>query len=905
MSSSDEFSASDEDSEPETRHYTPLNPGNSLLGMFSRQRELAAARSQSTIRGSKWMLNKHLDGAVLSEKTVRTRGWTPGSKLVAGPASGLVRCRVLLKQEQFAEEWWSAHMAQVALERARDEGIAANVSRHGARPAGNAQLQARVSRRRQARLDEAARIQSLRLAAEKVQEEFEDTFSWEERKLIVANSYYTERLALAEKTGQLYYTIEQSTALAARAGGVAFSTAEDWVRDHQNNGGWFSPSLWGTNRKTPSMVGDIETKRWARAWVIDCMGHRTGVKNKYTKDFNEALHDMLGLEWDAKHPIICESAARSLLKSTGAVFVETKQGYTHNDNHGADHVANGQRPAFLDLYKQVYARGPNFLQVGPRMVDKDDIIGNSDMWDRNKHLLEDPSCLGPRGIHMGGAVNPANAAKLLPFAKDMDFEGRIWHLACHDECCVHALKGERGCWLIPGVDMGDIPPKSEGEYEHLAEADLEIQGGTLSLTMLPGQISRTDMRAYIAAKRAKNLDYLVPHYSSVRMHAGQGAEGSWFGDDSKEHFELIVDIFDILFNMPEVLDPTKATVGDLLKVTKEQRQAFPHGLAVQGDRSQGHLKMSADCINANKIKKFPGGGQPHFRHMFVPLPLGFTDWRQCRHGLCTPGCEDCQAAIDEHGHRPDLMTIGRKGSDRVLLEMGHDVSQLKAKAQVALLKTLPGWELKTRKSAVQELFEQRGHFFLIGAACHAELAHKEHGWARLKREVKPYVDGILTTLHSLIAAAILKFGMRERILDAARCRRVMVAYLLLAARGETATADKLQLWEKQHKKHRDVHLGELAALFIEVGLSVAEVDARMAAKMKTTDEMKKKLAPKQAAFKKKIASKKRSFYNKRPGVDPAKKKFDAKARVKKWQARVAAGEIHKDRGRVVQAYRKF
>ena len=67
MSSSDEFSASDEDSEPETRHYRPLNPGNSLLGMFSRQRELAAARSQSTIRGSKWMLNKHLDGAVLSE----------------------------------------------------------------------------------------------------------------------------------------------------------------------------------------------------------------------------------------------------------------------------------------------------------------------------------------------------------------------------------------------------------------------------------------------------------------------------------------------------------------------------------------------------------------------------------------------------------------------------------------------------------------------------------------------------------------------------------------------------------------------------------------------------------------------------------------------------------------------
>ena len=150
--------------------------------------------------------------------------------------------------------------------------------------------------------------------------------------------------------------------------------------------------------------------------------------------------------------------------------------------------------------------------------------------------------------------------------------------------------------------------------------------------------------------------------------------------------------------------------------------------------------------------------------------------------------------------------------DRVLLELGYDVAHLKVKEQAALLKTLPGWELSSRKSQVQEQFEERGHFFLIGAACHAELAHKEHGWARLKREVKPYVDGKLITLHALIAAAIGKIGMRERILDAARCRRVMMAYLICAAKGETATADRLQLWERAHKKHRDLHLGELATV---------------------------------------------------------------------------------------------
>ena len=45
---------------------------------------------------------------------------------------------------------------------------------------------------------------------------------------------------------------------------------------------------------------------------------------------------------------------------------------------------------------------------------------------------------------------------------------------------------------------------------------------------------------------------------------------------------------------------------------------------------------------------------------------------------------------------------------------------------------------RKKKSQVQELFESRGHFFLIGAACHAELAYKEHGWDRLKAMVKPY-----------------------------------------------------------------------------------------------------------------------------------------------------------------------
>ena len=166
MSRGDEYSAADEDSEPRMCHHRPSNSENSLLGMFARQRELAAA--QSRVRGAKRLSLFHgNDGAlILSEQTVRTRGWTPGSKLVAGPASGLVRCRVLLKKEQFAKEWWSAHVEQVALAKKMCEAHEANIRRHGCRPAEYVPVrqEGRLSRRRQARIDHKARVDALRIA---------------------------------------------------------------------------------------------------------------------------------------------------------------------------------------------------------------------------------------------------------------------------------------------------------------------------------------------------------------------------------------------------------------------------------------------------------------------------------------------------------------------------------------------------------------------------------------------------------------------------------------------------------------------------------------------------------------------------------------------------------------------
>ena len=44
---------------------------------------------------------------------------------------------------------------------------------------------------------------------------------------------------------------------------------------------------------------------------------------------------------------------------------------------------------------------------------------------------------------------------------------------------------------------------------------------------------------------------MIPHCSTVHMHAGKGngKEGSWEGDGANMHFELMMDQFDILFNL--------------------------------------------------------------------------------------------------------------------------------------------------------------------------------------------------------------------------------------------------------------------------------------------------------------------------------------------------------------------
>ena len=138
-----------------------------------------------------------------------------------------------------------------------------------------------------------------------------------------------------------------------------------------------------------------------RTWVIDNMGHRKAERNKMNPDFNKALHEHLSLPWDPdpkKLTISLSQSLSALHRFVGAQYTQVKLGCIHTDNHGADHVTNHQRPAFLSLYKQFYDRGPNFVKVRTGWIlvewlDKDEV---PDLM--SSGMLDELWCRGPRGI---------------------------------------------------------------------------------------------------------------------------------------------------------------------------------------------------------------------------------------------------------------------------------------------------------------------------------------------------------------------------------------------------------------------------------------------------------------------------------------------------------------------------
>jgi hypothetical protein len=379
--------------------------------------------------------------------------------------------------------------------------------------------------------------------AVKAQQDFDESFTWDEWRLIAARAYWSSVAAHVEAHGTHIGALAQSELAAEAAAGVKSRCVQRWMYDYEANGGQFSESLWGKNTKTPSLLGDIETRQWIRDYIIKLMGHKKGKKNLVAMDFSKDLHAHLGLPW-GEEPMdqsIKSTAIYSALHAAGGQYMEIKQGSTFHDNHGAEDVVNRQRPRFLQMYEMFYACGPNYVFKDGHMVDKDTVENLHD-----SGLLDAAGCIGPRGIRLGGMKRPGPRPNL-PFNVN-DHAQKVWIIMCQDECCVHTLKEERMAWVIPGLEMGDMPTKSDGDICHLSEADAEFGCGCLSLVGKPGWITRKDLIGYISAKRAGENPPL-PHFSTVYMHAGKGHEGSWEGDDANMHFELMMDQFDILFNL--------------------------------------------------------------------------------------------------------------------------------------------------------------------------------------------------------------------------------------------------------------------------------------------------------------------------------------------------------------------
>jgi hypothetical protein len=208
------------------------------------------------------------NAAILSGKRNRTA--TATFAIVAEPA-GLVKRKhgkLILPRLRFSKTWWQEHAAGLTLaapEVPDQELIVSSAQPGSANQAPSLTVKAKraVRTRQEQALETATRIAALETACAKVQEEFQNSFTWEERKLIAANSYYTERLAIAKENASMAQGEMRSLSMAARAAHVSGSTSQNWMSDHVNIQGYFSPSLWGTNPKLASLCGDVSVKRWA------------------------------------------------------------------------------------------------------------------------------------------------------------------------------------------------------------------------------------------------------------------------------------------------------------------------------------------------------------------------------------------------------------------------------------------------------------------------------------------------------------------------------------------------------------------------------------------------------------------------------------------------------------------
>jgi len=301
--------------------------------------------------------------------------------------------------------------------------------------------------------------------------------------------------------------------------------------------------------------------------------------------------------------------------------------------------------------------------------------------------------------------------------------------------------------------------------------------------------------------------------------SGAGKHGWWKAEDVWAQSRLACEIFQTVFG----------------KASESRFKFYPCY-----DWSQNRACKAPDAYDADAMNVSSAGAQPHQRHSFIPetfLPDGRPIPRKVQ---CVPGCEIYKAAYEKDASEtPALLknfqSVGRKGLTIVNTERGIFRHGMKQEAQVKALSACSDFSAKKQheRAYVYELYGKLGYFALFGVKYHAELAHIERKWMYLKRFIRPYLDGKLTTLDKLLRKYWSHYTVHDARKAGRYCRTTMQAYRTL---GDSASLDTLREEEQKQKSHRCEVNSETGKLIQKANMPMTEQMRKQAANLTSRRE---------------------------------------------------------------------
>lgn len=222
------------------------------------------------------------------------------------------------------------------------------------------------------------------------------------------------------------------------------------------------------------------------------------------------------------------------------------------------------------------------------------------------------------------------------------------------------------------------------------------------------------------------------------------------------------------------------------------------------DWSQNHAARAADGLDATEMNNSSGGKQPHQRATSYPIAQRPDGSNIARSITCCKDCPTCLAEFNACADKHSFQSIGRKGLVQVLKERGLYHDRMLQKDMVLKLQECDDFSTKSlcERAYVTEMMAARGHVALFGVKYHAELAHIERKWMRLKQKIRPRLDSKLGTLMRLLRKAWGEMRVLDVFKAARHCRETAHAYEVLGS--FELTLDALQEEKVVQKCHRKV-----------------------------------------------------------------------------------------------------